>query len=133
MNAEFECRATAAGLRALRPLVAAAQVGAMVAGVRLGVGVSDWLAASLALWGLGLYLAVRVSLDAQLLDLLAADPAGHPGRLDEFLVRAGLRAAPVNRSVEERCRGARRWARWLLLAIVCQLAVLAVGLARTAH
>ncbi len=133
MNAEFECRATAAGLRAMRAMVAAAHVAAAVAGVRLGMAASAWLATSLALWGLVLYLAFRVSLDAELLDLLAMDPEQNPERLDSLLVRAGLRGAPVNRRIEERCRGARRWAGWLALAIVGQLALLGVGLAGAAR
>ena len=130
MSAPFHCQATAASLRALRPLMAAAQVGAVIAGVWLTTRTSPWLVASLAAWAAGLYVAVRVSLDAELLDLLAADPERHDAKLDDYLMQAGLRRAPVNRSSEERCQGARRWGQRLVLALVLQLALVLVELVR---
>ena len=133
MNAAFTCRATAASLRALRPLMTAAHVGAVAAGIWLTAQPSPWLIASLAVWAPGLYLAVRVHLDAELLELLATDPERHPAELDEFLVRAGLRRSPINCSIEERCQGARRWGSRLVLAVVLQLALVVAGVMRTAR
>ena len=132
MNAGLECQAAAACLRALRPLMAASQAGAIMAGVGLSAQPSVWLIASLGLWACGLYLSVRVSLDAELLNLLAADPVGHPAQLDDFLVRASLVGQPVSRSVEQRCQGALRWGRWLVLALVAQLALGALEFLRRA-
>ena len=131
-RAEFECRATAATLRALRPLMAAAQAVAMVAGVWLGAKTSLWLFASLTVWVAGLYLAVRVFLDAELLELLAADPEGHPGELDDFLIRTGLRRKAVKRSLAERCQGSLLLGKKLVLAFVAQVAFLMAEVARGA-
>ena len=100
-HAGFACRAAAASLRALRPVMAAAQAVAIVAGVWLGAQASIWLVASLTVWAAGLYLAVRVYLDAELLELLAGDPERHPRELDHFLIRAGPR------SIDASAKGAR--------------------------
>ena len=129
-HAEFVCRAAAASLRALRPLMAAAQAVAIVAGVWLSARTSIWLVASLTVWAAGLYLAVRVYLDAELLELLAADPERHPRELDHFLMRAGLRSQLVKRSIEERCQGSLRLGKGLVLAFVAQVAFLVAEVAR---
>lgn len=123
-QAAFDCRATAALLRALRPLFWASHVGAFLAvGMRWG-----WVA--LLCWLLVLYFAVRVELDAGLFELLADDPAAAPARLDDWLARAGLRARSGERSIEDRCRGARRLARDFVVAWALQMATLMVTVIR---
>ncbi len=81
-------------------------------------------------WGLVLYFAVRVRLDAELLELLADDPQHAPGRLDHWLSQAGLRAHSAHRekrSVAARCQGSRRLARYLIGAFLLQIAATAVA------
>lgn len=120
MPPEFDCRATSALLRAMSPLVWASQAGAVIAaGSRHG-----WL--SLGCWLVVCYFAVRVSLDAGLLDLMAQGSE----HVDDWLARAGLRSRPQARSLEDRCRGARRLARNLLAAWMAQMAALAMALYR---
>lgn len=110
----FDCQATAALLRSLAPLVWASHVAAL--------GAAYWAAwPALAIWGVVLYFAVRVQLDAGLFELLARDPAQGPGRLDDWLLRAGLRREVSSRSLEERCAGGRRLARNFLLAWALQM------------
>lgn len=112
--AVFDCRATAALLRALEPLVWASHVGALVAALQ-----HLWV--PLVAWAVVVYLAVRLRLDADLLTLLVTDPHQVPSRLDVWLVRAGLRTTPPPvRGVAERCHGARRWARFLIAACLLQ-------------
>ncbi len=116
----FDCRATAALLRALGPLIWASQAAAIIAaGFRYG-----WV--SLACWMLVLYFAVRVQLDAGLFELMAEDAAP----VDDWLVRAGLRSPSPGRTLEDRCRGARRLARRFVLAWIAQMAALAAVVLR---
>jgi len=129
-HAEFACRAAAASLRALRPLMAASQAVAIVAGVwLLNARTSICLVASFTVWAAGLYLAVRVYLDAELLELLAADPESHPDKLDQFLIQAGLRRQPVKRSIEGRCHGSLLLAKGLVVAFVAQVAFMVAFMA----
>lgn len=121
MPPEFDCRATAALLRGMSPLVWASQAGAVIAaGYRHG-----W--PSLACWLVVCYFSVRVYLDAGLLELMAQGSELH---VDEWLARAGLRSRAQPRSLEDRCRGARRLARNLLAAWIAQMAALAMALYR---
>lgn len=106
----FDCRATAALLRSMGTLVWASHLAALVAAMN-----HAWWA--LAGWGLVIYFAVRVRLDAELLDLLASDPNNAPGQLDEWLSRARS-----DRSIADRCRGARKLARNLTIALLAQVA-----------
>ena len=133
MTAQLECRAAAASLRALRPLMLASQIAALVSGLRIGAGESAWHAAPLAVWAFALYLAVRVHLDAELLELLALDPERHPAELDEFLIRSRLRRTPVNRGIHERCQGSLRLACGLVVAVAIQLSLLAFSIAKSAQ
>lgn len=120
---EFDCRATAAMLRALQPLIWASQIAALIAaGSRHG-----WV--SMLCWGPVLYFAVRVQLDAGLFELLAENPGLAQERLDTWLARAGLRKRGSHRSLEDRCRGAHRLARNFAAAWLAQMATLAWAVA----
>ncbi len=119
-SAAFDCRATAALLRALGPLVWASHAGAVVAALQ-----HAWV--PLVGWGVVVYLAVRLRLDADLLTMLADDPHQAPGRLDVWLVRARLRTTPPPaRGLAERCQGARRLAGYLIAACLFQAIATAV-------
>ncbi len=118
-EASFDCRATAALLRSMRALEWASHIGAVLA-----TSNAMWL--PLLAWGLVLYFAVRVRLDAELLEMLAHDPEGTPGGLDQWLTCAGLRSSSGERSIEDRCRGARHLARYLVCAVLVQFAVTAL-------
>ena len=69
-------------------------------------------------WGLVVYFAFRVRFDAELLELFARDPNTAPGKLDQWLSRA----PNPNRSIADRCEGARRLARNLVYALIGQFA-----------
>lgn len=118
----FDCRATAALLRSVTPLVWASHVGVLLSRDAWPV---------LLCWLAGCYLAVRIHLDAGLFELLARDPAQAPGQLDDWLAAAGLRPSTgVERSVEERCQGARRLVRHFAIVWLVQMAALAVAMVR---
>lgn len=121
-EAAFDCHATAGLLRSMRGLEWASHFVAMVAIVN-----SAWF--SLLAWGLVLYFAVRVRLDAELLELLADDSECAPRRLDKWLSSAGLRTPRGERSIEDRCKGSRRLARSLVIAFLlqCTLTAWALG------
>jgi len=117
----FDCRATAALLRSMGTLVWASHAGALVA-----ASYHAWI--PLLGWGLAVYFAVRVQLDAGLLEMLARDPESAPEQLDAWLSRAGLRARGGDRSIAERCQGARRLARYLAGACLLQFGATAVAI-----
>lgn len=83
---------------------------------------------SLLVWAVVVYLAVRVRLDAELLEMLAVDTAAVPARLDAWLESVGLRRSEGERTIAQRCRGARRLACYLVGACVLQWVVTAVVL-----
>ena len=118
-QAAFDCRATAALLRSMGTLVWASHAAAVLTA-------STHARYPLLVWGLVLYFAVRVRLDVELLELLARDPESAPGRLDQWLSQAGLRARSGERSIADRCQGSRRLARHLICALVLQFAATAV-------
>jgi len=118
-EAAFDCRATAAMLKSMRSLEWASHIGAVLA-----VGGHKWF--PLLVWGVVIYFAVRVRLDAELLEMLAEDPECAPGRLDQWLSQVGLRSSSVERSIKDRCKGARVLARYLVCAVLLQFAVTAL-------
>jgi hypothetical protein len=120
----FDCRATAALLRSLMPLAWVSH------GVALAALWQPEYRLSLIAWPAVLYFAVRIHLDAGLFELLAQDPATGPARLDDWLARMGLRRPGAARSMDERCAGARRLARWFLLAWGTQMLVMVVSVIR---
>lgn len=122
-EAAFDCRATAALLKSLGTLVWASHVCALVA-----VGFRSFF--PLLLWGVVLYFAVRVRLDAALLEMLARDPGQAPRQLDAWLSAARLRTSAADRSIEDRCLGARRLGRLLVFAFLLQVLATAVSLFR---
>lgn len=123
MNPSAECRITAALLRSFRPVVFAGHAAAIVAGLRAGPGLPGWLCLlSLLCWGLVVYLAVRVDFDGRLFAAFAEDPERAPAQLDQFLSRTS------GRSIPERCTGALRLARMLVLAWLAQVAALIAAL-----
>ena len=112
-QATFDCRATAALLRSMRALEWASHLGALLA-----FSYHTWL--PLLAWGTVLYFAVRVRFDAELLEVLADDPKCAPASLDHWLSRTG------QRSIADRCKGARRLALYLLCALLLQIAATAM-------
>ena len=105
----------------------AGHVGAMLAGIGiLHQGVEAAYLAGLGAWGYLVYLQVRVSLDAELFGWLAN--GGTPEELDGFLVRSGLISGKRERSVEDRCRGALRLWRQLMVVLAVELVAVMIGL-----
>ena len=117
MDANFQCRATARLLRTGQMLSLAGHVGAVIAGFRIGSGLST---SALICWLAMIYFSIRVQLDAELLDLLAEDPQ----QLDTFLAEAGLKKRADSRSIEDRCQGAVKLWKCLVLALILELALL---------
>ncbi len=79
-------------------------------------------------WSLVVYFAVRVQLDAGLLEMLARDLESAPAQLDAWLSRAGLRTRREERSIADRCAGGRRLARYLAGACLLQFGATAVAI-----
>lgn len=119
-EAAFDCRATAALLKSMGGLEWASHLAAALA-----ISKFQWL--PLLAWGLVLYFSVRVRLDTKLLEMLAGDPMGAPDQLDDWLSRTGLRARRGERSIGDRCKGARDLARNLVYALLLQFLVTALA------
>ena len=102
------------------------------AGVVAGVGVtvqgaSPGLVVALVAWGYLVYLQVRVAIDAELFGWLAEGAA--VAEMDGFLVRAGLLKRAVERTDEDRVRGAMGLWRRLLVTLVVEFVAVLAGLA----
>ena len=119
-EAAFDCRATAALLKSIGGLEWASHLAAVLA-----ISKFKWL--PLLAWGFVLYLSVRVRLDTQFLEMLADDPEGTPSKLDEWLSMTGLRSRRAERSIEDRCKGARDLAHNLVYALLLQFLVTALA------
>ena len=117
----LDCRATAALLRSMRSLEWASHIAAILA-----ISIAKWL--PLVAWGLVLYFSVRVRLDAHLLEILAQDPEHAPANLDNWLSKTGLRTSRGERSIADRCKGARALARNLGCALLLQILLTALVL-----
>ena len=81
-----------------------------------------WLLSAVTML-LGLWLCVlhaRLLLDARILRDFANGQL-QPETFDQHLVQLGLARPPAGRSMAQRCAGAMRLWRWLLLATLCQL------------
>jgi len=126
MKPEAECRVTASFLESGRVVCHASHCGAAMAGLGVllarAAGARLLLAGSLPFWLAGIYLGVRVAIDASLFQLLAGGAGDGWQALDE------LRARPA-RTLEERRGGAMRLWVCLLAAVAIQLALLMAGLA----
>ena len=106
----------------------AGHAGAVVAGMGIvyqGPGIGFLLA--LAAWGYLVYLQVRVALDAELFASLGRGAAVE--EMDQFLVTAGLVGSVKTRTDLDRCLGAVRLWRRLLVALVVELVAVGAGLA----
>lgn len=126
----FDCQAAAALLRSGMPASFAAHVAGVAAFFHRPESTFGFalIAASLACWTAVIYLAIRVTLDAALFDMLAEDPDRGPGRLDFFLASARLRQEVTDtRPIEDRIQGAVGLWKKLLLATGLQLATLAAA------
>lgn len=100
----------------------------MVAGMGIlyqGPGIGFLLA--LGAWGYLVYLQVRVALDAALFESLGRGAAVE--EIDQFLVTAGLVGKVKTRTDLDRCLGAVRLWRRLLVALVVELVAVGAGLA----
>jgi hypothetical protein len=114
-EAIFDCRATAAFLCSGTVLATAAHIAAIMT---ILVKRDAW---AIAIWSVALYFSVRVRIDAEFFDILAAYP---PQRLDNWLAATGLRKGASLRTVPDRRRGALRFWWGLLGAVVLQIALL---------
>lgn len=125
MSAEWN--GTACLLRAGLRASMAGHVGALLAGMGiLHQGVAAGYVVALVAWGYLVYLQVRVSLDAELFSWLAL--GGETGDVDSFLVRSALVGAARERSVDDRCLGALRLWRRLMVVLVVEIVAVGVGL-----
>jgi hypothetical protein len=127
--ASFDCQATAAVLRAGSSVAIAGHVAAIVTLFPISKdGPAAWIAfGSLLLWIAGVYLAIRVHIDARFFELLAVHPAS---QLDRFLEVAGLRKKILPGTISERRRGALRLWRALVFAVATQVALLLLAIFR---
>ena len=127
MNPLADWQGTACLLRAGFRASMAGHVGALLAGIGiLHQGVEAAYLVGLGAWAYLVYLQVRVSLDAELFSWLAS--GGTVAELDGFLVRAGLISGGRERSVEDRCRGALRLWKQLLVVLFVELTAVVIGL-----
>jgi hypothetical protein len=127
MNPIADWQGTACLLRAGFRASMAGHVGAVLAGLGiLHQGVEAAYLMGLAAWGYLVYLQVRVSLDAELFSWLAN--GGTTAEMDGFLGRAGLISGARERSVEDRCRGAVRLWKQLMVVLFVELVVVVIGL-----
>jgi hypothetical protein len=122
LPASFDCRATAAVLRSGASMAIAGHVAVVMSVLLTRHGWITW--GSLLAWCAMLYLAIRVKIDSQLFELLAAHPAEY---LDHWLDATGLRKNTAPRTIPQRRRGALRlwWA--LVVTFVIQVALLLVA------
>ncbi len=118
----FDCLATAAVLRSGRGLSFASHASALLVVLPLSRGgIAYWVGfASLPVWCVAIYFAIRVAVDVQFFELLASHP---PEQLDTWLAASGLRKAAAPRSLTERRNGALRWWRILVGAVSLQIAL----------
>jgi hypothetical protein len=118
----FDCRATAAVLRSGASMAIAGHVAVVMSVLLTRHGWITW--GSLLAWCTMLYLAIRVKIDSQLFELLAAHPAEY---LDHWLDATGLRKNTAPRTIPQRRRGALRLWRALVVTFVIQVALLLVA------
>jgi|GEM_PF-2579072 len=81
------------------------------------------LTASLLVWLVHCYIAIRVAIDASLF----VDLAGREDALDEWLLRFGLRKSLSPRSLDDRTRASLRLWKLQLAAFALQAILLALG------
>jgi len=118
----FDARATAAVLRSGSNIAMAGHVAAVLSLLPISKGgLMAWIGlGSLLVWSAGVYLSIRVKIDAGFFELLAEHPAE---RLDRFLEATGLRRPLVSRTLADRRRGALRLWRALVFAVTAQIAL----------
>lgn len=126
MSHSMSSNITAGFLDSGRVLANVANTAAVIAGVGcviMSPGYSRLaLAASIALWFVESYYAVRVAIDSSLFRLLATDPEGTSRHLDNFL------RTTKERSLEDRTRGALALWRRQIVYFTVQLATLLAGI-----
>jgi hypothetical protein len=121
----FDCQATAAVLRCGSHAALAAHAAAILTLFPLSRGGAPGWIAFCSLWSAGVYLGIRVQIDARLFALLASQPAEH---LDRYLEAAGFRQHVQPRTISQRRRGALRLWRALLFAVATQVALLLLAI-----
>jgi hypothetical protein len=130
----FDCRATAAVLRSGGTIALAGHATAVMSVLSLHAnGPEAWIACvAVLVWCAVVYLAIRVKLDAQFFELLAAEPssAASAEQLDDWLAHTGFRKNHEPRTIPERRRGALRLWRMLVAAVVLQIVLLLLILLR---
>jgi hypothetical protein len=127
ISAELDCRATAALLRSGSSVALAGHLAAVMSVFTVAAGgVAAWIATSaIAVWCVVIYLAIRVNIDAGLLELLADKPAEE---LDEWFNATGIRKNIPHRTIAERRNGAVRLWKRLMAAVAVQIALLMLAL-----
>jgi hypothetical protein len=132
VRAGFDCKVTAGFLESGQTLSHVANAAAVIAALGFwyeSFGASaDVLAASLLLWLVQCWFAVRVAIDRSLFFTLAESGEESAEWLDTLLVDWQLLKAAKSRSMADRSRGALRLWRIQQAALVLQLAVLGAGM-----
>jgi hypothetical protein len=85
---------------------------------------------SLILWIAAFWFAVRVRIDAVLFRALAV-AGGSLEDLDELMAEWRLARSVPSRSIEDRCAGAFRLLRWLVICVASQVLLFLAGIALT--
>jgi hypothetical protein len=120
-------QATAAVLRSGASAALAGHAAAVLTLLPLSKGgPAAWIAVgSLLVWGVEVYLAIRVQMDARFFELFEAHHMEQSAeQLDRFLEAAGFRKNIPPRTMQERQRGALRLWRALVFAVAAQIALL---------
>ncbi len=83
------------------------------------------------IWCAVVYLAIRVKMDVLFFELVTVDESAvdqRAGQLDGWLDATGLRKNAGPRTIEERCRGALRLWRAMVVAVTAQIALMLAGM-----
>jgi hypothetical protein len=129
LQASFDCLATAAVLRSGASVALAGHVAVLITVLSMWNGGSTgWIKwCSVAVWCSVVYLTIRVKIDSRLFELLAVHPAE---QLDRWLDTARLRKNAAPKTIQERRRGALRFWRALVGAVVVEIALMLLGMLR---
>lgn len=132
MSAQLDSNLTASFLESGRTLAGLGNAAAVIAGLGSIAGHSKFgrllFACSMFCWLAGCWFTVRVRIDAALFRQLAAEPESGWQRLDALLTAWGFLRTPIERSVEDRTRGAIALWRKQAFTLAIHLASLIVAL-----
>jgi len=125
----FDCLASAAVLRSSGSLAIIGHLAFVVSlAATWNAAPANWIKwCSVVVWCFLSYLSIRAKIDAKLFELLATHPAS---QLDRWLGAAGLRKHIPHKTIADRRRGALRIWRYLITALILQIALMLAGLLR---